>query len=582
MRVKFTIAVCALLMLGLAVTHVNGQGFTVSKSERDVALHGRNQVMGSIRLDYVVTGGNIDDGRTIQVNYGSLGITSTAVTNTGDAFGATLECGGGAGGFGDDCTAAPANITATVANHEDTGVGTVTITIGTENRVAGSFIILRGVRTDTSGLSADDEVIASINSSAAPTGFVPIGQDRSESVGGVVSTVKGGLTVKLVAASRLLCNLTITTLGEGEAAEPVVTAVGGTPSITVTEGFARAFESTTQSGLTAGTHITVKMLNLPKGVSLRWPHVVNFRLDPAEVTVAPELDPIWSALTLTEASRRTAGIVDFGNTEMMGAGQESNAANVAVDAGVGDEVTYMYGTLQAGVTGAILRTVLTEIESFKIEFDVEIPKAADVGAGGISDLWAFLAPAGKTGDADDRGTVLSYNMAPVTDPDSNDGDVLNFTECVTYLLFPYLTCGSDPAWTTAIAISNTTLDDNVFGINDGAEAQNGDIMLHAFPRSAYGEDGMKTMGKPMRTMLTESLAAGDTYSATCSNIIPGFEGYAIAKARFRHAHGLAIILGNFTDGASLDVAHGYLALVIPDPEFNDTGRGANDGESLGQ
>ena len=224
----------------------------------------------------------------------------------------------------------------------------------------------------------------------------------------------------------------------------------------------------------------------------------------------------------------------------------------------------------------------TEAESFKITFDVDHRQAADVGAGGISDLWAFLAPAGKSGDDDDRGTILSYNMAPVTDPDTDDGDILNFTECVTYLLFPYLTCGTDPAWTTAIAISNTTLDDDVFGINDGAAAQNGDIMLHAFPRSAYGDDGMKTMGEPMRMMLTDSLAAGDTYSATCSNIMPGFEGYAIAKARFRHAHGLAIILGNFTDGASLDVAHGYLALVIPDPEFNNTGRGAASGESLGQ
>ena len=578
MRVKFTIAVCALLMLGLAVTHVNGQGFTVSKSERDVALHGRNQVMGSIRLDYVVTGGNIDDGRTIQVNYGSLGITSTAVTNTAAASGATLECGGaGVGGFGDNCAAGTTNIMATVANHEDTGVGTVTITIGTENRAAGSFIILRGVRTDTSGLSADDEVIAFINSSAAPTGFVPIGQDRSEGVGGVVSTVKGGFTVKLKAASRLLCNLTITTPGENGTAEPVVTDVGGTPSITVTEGFARAFESAAQSGIGA-TNITVKMLNLPKGVNLRWPHVVNF-IDPAEGAAA---DAFWSTLTLTPSSRATAGRTgDGGPAE--GAGLEPVAGTEdLIAANTGDEVTYIYNTLPAGLDGESAETVLTEMDSFKIEFDVKIAKLADVGAGGISDLWAFLAPAGKSGDEDDRGRILSYNMAPVTDPDTDQGDILNFTECVTYLLFPYLTCGSDPAWTTAIAISNTTLDDGVFGINDGAEAQNGDIMLHAFPRSAYGEDGMKTMGKPMRTMLTESLAAGDTYSATCSNIMPGFEGYAIAKARFRHAHGLAIILGNFTDGASLDVAHGYLALVIPDPEFNDTGRGANDGESLGQ
>ena len=73
-----------------------------------------------------------------------------------------------------------------------------------------SFVILKGVRADTSGLSVGDTIVASINSSSAPTGFVPIGQDRTESVGGTVSTVKAGLTVKLEQASRLLCNLGVT------------------------------------------------------------------------------------------------------------------------------------------------------------------------------------------------------------------------------------------------------------------------------------------------------------------------------------------------------------------------------------
>ena len=81
MRVKFTIAVCALLMLGLAVTQVNAQGFNVSKSETDVAEHGRNQRMGAIRLDYTLSGGNIDDGRTITVNYSNLRITTTEITD---------------------------------------------------------------------------------------------------------------------------------------------------------------------------------------------------------------------------------------------------------------------------------------------------------------------------------------------------------------------------------------------------------------------------------------------------------------------------------------------------------------------
>ena len=56
----------------------------------------------------------------------------------------------------------------------------------------------RGVRADVSGLAAGDKIVASINSSTAPTGFVPIGQERTESVGGTVSTVADGLDVVLV------------------------------------------------------------------------------------------------------------------------------------------------------------------------------------------------------------------------------------------------------------------------------------------------------------------------------------------------------------------------------------------------
>ena len=120
-----------------------------------------------------------------------------------------------------------------------------------------------------------------------------------------------------------------------------------------------------------------------------------------------------------------------------------------------------------------------------------------------------------------------------------------FRECVTYLLFPYLTCGSDANWTTAIAIANTTRTTGSSGLSDGAAAQAGGITLHAFPRSKMDTDGMMTMGKPMVMELASSLAAGDTYSATCSDVMPGFDGYAIAKAGFRHAHGVAYVLGNF-------------------------------------
>ena len=145
MPAKLTILLCALLMPGLAATQANAQGFIVSKSETDVVEYGRNQAMGAIRLDYSHTGGNIDDGRTIKVSYGRLYLTG----------GAELLC---AGTFNRTDTEETANtscdsgVEAAIANHKDSGVGTVTITLGTARPDANQFayVVLRGVRADVS------------------------------------------------------------------------------------------------------------------------------------------------------------------------------------------------------------------------------------------------------------------------------------------------------------------------------------------------------------------------------------------------------------------------------------------------
>ena len=586
MRAKFTIAVCALLMLGLAVTQVHAQGFVVSKAETDVVEGGRNQMMGSIRLDYVETGGSIDDGRTIKITYDNLYITSTSANVTAALMCEGFSCGTDAG-----------EVDAEVANDDDTGVGTVTINMGTNRPATGDrYVIVRQVRADVSSLSVGDTIAAAVNSATAPSGFVPIGQDRTESVGGVVSTVKDGLDVKVGSASRLLCNIGEITTDDGgtptDTSDDTTVPIGGVPSITVSEGFAKAWEHTgaAPGAGNAGvgqTMVSIQMNSLPDGVNLRWPHVVNF-IDPNDGGTLT-----WSTLTLTDASRRAAGRIN--TTTTMGAGVEDNTdttddADDVYAASNGAMVTYTYATTSAGRTGASDKTVDTEMDSFKIEFDVDVDDLEKVGAGGISDIWAWLGPEGKSGDDDDRSTVLSYVKMPDTDPDVEMGDIINFGECVTYLLFPYLTCGNDDNWDTAIAIANTTMDDGVFGLSAGAAAQSGSIMLHTFPQSGLMMDGGMmddgAMGgmymMPDSVTIAEDVAAGDTHAFTCSNEIPGFAGYAIARAGFRHAHGVAFVLGMFDGGAVIDLAHGYLALVIPDPEFDNRGRGAASGETLGQ
>ena len=571
MRVGSTLLLCALLLSGPGLTRAGAQGFVVSKAETTVVQHGRNQEMGAIRLDYSHAGGDIDDGRTVTVSYGGLYLTG----------GAELLCAGAFNQVDSEDEAdssCDSGLAATLANHQDTGVGTVTIALGTARPDAGQFgfVVLRGVRADVSRLPDGAGILATINSAAAPSGFVPIDRGRSENVGGRVSIVRDGLSVEVGRASRLLCNLGTMTddRGTAETADDVEVPIGGVPFITVTEGFARAWEDNEGSGI-GSTRVTIQVNNLPQGTDLRWPHGVEF-MDPD-----PDASPRnpWSTLTLTDASRRAAGQVDAANNR--GAGQEE-VEGETVAAGNGETVTYIYATTAEGRTGAGDRSVTTVSDSFRIEFTVEVdPDKA--GAGGIADIRAWLGPAGKGGEDDDRASVLSYLTMPESDPEIvfPDGRILDFTRCVTYLLFPYLNCGAYPNWDTTVTVANTTGDDGVFGLGRGAAPQSGSVLLHAYPRSIPTFDGSSGRVPPsMVTEVASGLAAGDSVSFACSEFLPRFEGYAIARAGFRHAHGMAMILVDTMQGASVDMATGYQALVIPDPEFGGQ-RAPAHGETLG-
>ena len=532
MRVKFTftIAVCALLMLGLVASQAYAQagGYAISKSIETVVQHGKNQQVGIIQLDYDINGGDIDAGETITITFSSGG-NGLPINVAGMA-----ACSGG----GLDC---PADSVA--ENDEDTGAGTITITT-TGGAAAGSMINLTGARVDVSSLDAGDEIMASI-SSTAPTGLIPISQSRRGTVSTLVAEVEAGLTVGISAASRLICNL--------DAVDGEMNPVGGIPMITVTEGFNDAWEEEAIGN--TGTMITIATLSLPDGVELRWPTTVLF-------TDPDDENDTWATLTLAADDVTEAGVAETSDEE-----------------NDGSMVTYAYSIDDDAESMDVM-------DSFAIPITVVTGDIAS-GAGGIADIWAILGPQPADDDTD-VGTVLSYLKEAVTDPMTDMGDFLNIGECVTYLLFPYVTCSrvDDEGalmddWTTAIAIANTTLDDGIFGISEGATPQSGGIMLHTFPRSMMNDDGMMMMADPGVEEVATSLAAGDTWSDTCSNFAPGFNGYIIAKAGFRQGHGVAFVLGMFPGGAGIDVAHGYLGLVIPDPEFGGD-RAPVAGESLGQ
>ena len=525
MRARLTLLMCAVLMPGLAATRANARdGYLVSIGIATVVQHGKNQRVGDIQLEYSQDGGDIDAGETITITFGDLPIAAIG----------TVTCSGGT-----------CNEELKRDDAEDPA-GTA-IAIAVSGQSDGNTILVSGARVDVSGLDAGDDVVA-IMSSSAPTGLIPVGQARRQSVSAEVAEVKAGLAVEIDQAGRLLCNLDATHDADKDPATDE-TPVGGVPAITVTEGFASAWEE-----VLGGTRITIETNNLPAGVELRWPATVTFR-DPDDESIT------WSTLTLTGDAATEAVIGETSDEENDGA-----------------KVTYAYSIEVGGDNAAG-----GAMDSFEVPITVVTGDIA-AGPGGIADIRAFLSPAPADGDAD-VGTILSYVMAPVTDPAATDpeGRILNFTQCVTYLLFPYLNCGSYPDWTTKIAIANTTGNDGVFGLGGGAVEQSGSVVLHAFPRSIPTFDG--SSGRVPETKVMEvasSLAAGDTVFFTCSQgMLAGFEGYAIARAGFRHAHGVAFILINFMQGASVDVAFSYLALVIPDPEFGGQ-RAPASGETLGQ
>ena len=419
-------------------------------------------------------------------------------------------------------------------------------------------------------MAAGDEVIATI-STTVPTGLIPIGQSRRGTVSAAVAEVKAGLAVEIDAASRLICNLDATYDHDADTTTAKI-PVGGVPMITVKEGFADAWET-----VLGGTMITVKTLNLPKGVKLRWPDVPNSEPnDDVTDQMAIEFkgtigvgadataNQVISTLELVPADALKAGI----------------AGETADDATDGSEVTFMYSV--ATTTGAA-DAAAKVVDSFSIPITV-MTDDVETGAGGIADIWAFLSPV-----ADDDtvlSTTLAYVMNPVTDPDSDDGDFLNIAECVTYLLFPYITCGAHADWDTGIAIANTTMDEGIFGLSAGATAQRGSVIMYAFPtgdKTEHNATAMGYTGEPTMAMLSGGLAAGDSLAMTCSSneMLAGMQGYAIVKAGFRHAHGMAFVT-NSASGA-VDAVHGYVALVIPDPEFggDNADRAAAEGEVLG-
>jgi hypothetical protein len=131
-------------------------------------------------------------------------------------------------------------------------------------------------------------------------------------------------------------------------------------------------------------------------------------------------------------------------------------------------------------------------------------------------------------------------------------NLFNINICRTVLLYPYVTNIS--GFDSGLAVSNTSTDP--FGT--GAQAGTCDLNWY------QGANNPAVITTPV-------IPSGTVYTTLASTAVPGFNGYMIAVCKFQYAHGFAFI----SDLGARNFASIYLALVIPDPATNSSGRVAS-------
>ena len=554
MRLKFTTLLAALLLVALAVPQtVEGQavvgGFSVSLNKQQADAR-----------DYVIMGGNNQKIGNISVTYGPNPDATTLrrFTNTDQtltlkfpdlefAYEPTLHIGTDASAFDSD------NATASVKEIDEDA----TVTGGTEGLFqwqysAGQVMIfipgdvlaatfgpatiirLSDIRLDVSALEVDDKVMVSVTSSTDPGAVdlsTPVG--GGDAVGPVsVATVKKGVVFKAgTGTPGLSC----------ASAPPMST-------VTVEEGFVGAW-----SDMLDGTGIQFRftLTGVPDGAEdkVEWA-AANPQGDVTPGDGADNKVDIGTVGVVAPKGVKDGSVVILTYTPKF-----PMPAPEAPDTEDADEMTARENKNDAAK--GIKR-------SFKVTATAKFGSAANVG------LWVELWPEADTnnaGNKSDLDDVLSFTSTPYAPPNADDDsdrdpgtEWLVTTECLTYLLYPWVVCGVS-GWDTGISVSNTSPDpDNVvFGEFDDLKGQSGSVTAYAFPMNGNG-------APPLSSMLVPNLPAGNSHSFLCSTngVLAGFQGYVIIKAGFQQARGTAFLLGMYKDGASIDVSQGYVAEVIGD------------------
>ena len=547
MKSKFTIVLAVLLLAVLAMPELaEAQGWNVERDQvlPKLIMGGNNQTVGKVvfkrdTTDAAVIADGGADAQTITVTYGDL-----KITNSPDV-GIYMWCNDTAGDMINVLCADDDSEVSAAVDDKNSKV-TVTVAGGYDTDFALAF-----VRLDVSGLADKAKVPVSVVPGAGDT--VGLGGTPSGGLSGVVGEIAAGTAVTATAATGLAC----------AADQPL-------PTITVAEGFSGAWRTLPRGEtITPGSgtvnpavndpgapstknevKIKIAITDFPEGGKVEW-----------EETVYASADLDIDGDGEGEAASRNVGMLTYQKDESPASGQTA---------------VYLYTRLSpmyaadTVVDGVTLPDATTPIpHTAARSFDITPTKHTFSGAQtlGVTAMLYPMANIDSRGEKSDVATVLSFDADPVVPIKDKEPvtDWLVLGDCVTYLLYPFVTCGAVPGWSTGVSVSNTSADGNVFGAFDESKEQSGSVVMYGFPRgqAAPAEDAMV---EPVVSTVSSELMAGDTHTFDCGDTtMAGMEGYAIIRANFQHARGMAFVLGNFPDGAGVDVSHGYMAEVITDP-----------------
>ena len=470
--------------------------FAFQSDPETVRAEGKTELVGGIQLQCRSQVGfglpPIGDEAVISIKLNTQ-ITNETNDDGDMVMGLSYTAGGGADNPGVPTLGEAADYVGAGKEVLSDGDTTITWTISTKDSDPGGIdfpvgeggqtVTIGGIIVNASALGDGEDVTAEVSVNGVMIKFSPI----------KLADVTTGLDITVTAAEGLQC----------EAPSAMTMNVA---TIKFVEGFASALRDTDSL-------------------------VVAFRDIPEGVTVTPSMMGTGTALDMASAGDGNNPAViaggDLAPLTLMAAGDLSGLdedGNVALSSARRGQIVYNFDDDLMG--DDVPEDFLDGTDPMKAKEwnELEITFTWEAGEAALNTGTVTVSYHPVT---DDLTKTMRYASGPTN-------DVIMIEDCITTLLFPYVT--NQQGYDTGLVITN-------------ASEGKGDCTIEYSGALSDGSDA------PDDRTTAEPIAGGGQWVKLLSNIAAEFQGFLTVSCKFRDAHGFAFI----TDGDAT-LAQGYLAV----------------------